>query len=108
MNGFSKDWDRRTATRPAKVRIVANQRWHKMVARRRLKGLTSRGTVPKRRPNVKLTEDGLAFGAMKVLRGKIDLLAVAINRTFEHLTPESKAAAISLSHELMEVRKELV
>lgn len=107
-SGVLKKWDRRRPTRPAKVRLVANKRWHKMVSRRHRLGLTSRGTIPKRRPNVKLTEDGLAFGAMKILRGKIDLLAVAINRTFDHLTPEGKAAAISLSHELTEVRKELV
>ena len=103
-----REWNRREAKRPQPVRIVANSRWHKMVQRRRRLGLTSRGTVPKRAPNVRLTKHGLQFVAMDFLRFKIDHLAAALARTFEHLDGPARAAVLELEQELSKVRKELL
>ena len=105
MMPIQTDWNRREIKRSASDRARHNHNWHAMAARRRKLGLTTRGTVPKRHPGVKLTLDQVEALTRKLLLARIDALAASIARNFESLDSRSQGKALELANELSVVRR---
>jgi hypothetical protein len=89
-------WDRRAVKRPAPARRQGRNNWHALAERRRLAGLTTRGTLPKRRLEGRM------------VLADIDALAAAIGASFHDLTPAAQARALQLEIRLAAVRQTLV
>lgn len=100
-------WNRRSVKRAPAERLTSTQRWHKLAEARRKKGLTTRGTKPKRHPCVRANFSQIKALERIILLSRIDALAKAIGEAFEQLPPKAKAMMLELSHELAAVRKEL-
>ncbi len=83
------------ATTPG-IRKNMRNRWRVMSDRRAALGLTTRGTVPKRRLEQRL------------LLAEVDALASALNQSFELMPPAAQAASIRLVEKLSAVRSKLL
>lgn len=82
-------------TSPAR-RAAMRGYWRKYAERNALSGLTTRGTVPKRRFQERL------------ILADVDALAAALAETFHDLTPRAQAKALDLEMKLAAVRKQLL
>lgn len=88
-------WQRR-AVRPDDVRGKARAAAHALAERRQLAGLTTRGTIPKRRLEGRL------------VMAELDALACSIADVYEWLPAEGKARCIALAGRLADIRRRLV
>lgn len=89
-------WDRRRVKRPAGQRRLGRNNWKALAERRALKGLTSRGTVPRRRLEGRL------------ILAEVDALAAELNAVWFELPARVQARCIALAGALAAVRKRLV
>lgn len=103
-----RSWNRNAIKRGSKIRLAANENWHVMAERRRRNGLTTRGTIPKRKPNVRISYERLERITSGLLLIRVNSLAAAIAKHFDLLPDPAKAAALELEIELAAMRKELL
>jgi len=79
-----------------RIRNNMRNRWRVTADRRASQGLTTRGTVPKRRIEQRL------------LLADVDALAGALKQSFESLPPAAQAVSIRLVEKLSAVRRKLL
>lgn len=89
-------WDRRAILRPATARARSLRHWRALAERRALAGLTTRGTVPKRRLEARL------------ILAAVEALAAALGQCWHDLPPAAQARALVLENHLSAVRKQLL
>ena len=77
-------------------RRAMRNRWRARAEQLVAQGLTTRGTLPKRRLENRL------------LLAEVDALATALAETYHQLPPAAQAAALKLGHSLTVVRKKLL
>lgn len=71
-------------------------RWRAFAERNVLAGLTTRGTIPKRRLE------------QRMILAEVDALAIAIAEDFDKMTPAIKARMLELETRLSAIRKRLL
>jgi hypothetical protein len=91
----TRSWSRR-AKRPLAVRVRAQANWRSLANRRLLAGLTTRGTVATRVPE------------MKSLVMDLDALAIEMSAIYELLPSSVQARCRQLASRLATVRRRLV
>ena len=90
----SGNWSR-AAKRPLALRLRARANWRSLAKRRIVAGLTTRGTVAKRVPE------------MKSLVMELDTLALQLNSIYELLPKEVQGRCLKAARQLAIVRSRL-
>lgn len=93
---LTKGWDRRRTVRAEPVRLESRNAWRAMAERRKLMGLTTRGTIPKRRAEERM------------ILSELDALAGSIAAVYEWLPNEGKNRCLALAARLAAIRKQLL
>lgn len=94
-------WNRMLVVRPERLRQRDQLNWRIMARRRAMAGLTSRGTIPKRRTEAVRVES-------HVILAHVDALALALAKCFNDLPPDAQARLLELENRLSAVRSQLV
>lgn len=89
-------WDRRAGNRSEAFKGSATTRWRELAERRHLAGLTTRGTIPKRKLEGRL------------ILAELDSLAGYIAMVYEYLPAEGQARCVALANRLGAIRRHLV
>lgn len=90
----SRSWSRK-AKRPLKLRLRARANWRSLAQRRVFAGLTTRGTVSTRVPE------------MKSLVANLDALAVSLASIYELVPSETQRRCTILAQTLAKIRNRL-